>query len=248
MKNSVGHAPPGRARRSKATGAGQNGSPGGDKLFCPAISAKTYGNEGLLLKQASFDAAVTGMQIEIKALQDALANLDEQAFRKAVDLLVSCDRVMTCASGHSGIAAEKFAHGLCCVDKPAYFMSPAKAIHGGMGGLRKEDCMVMVSRGGKTKELLPIIDICKVKKAKLIALTENMESPLALAADVVVPMKIEREADKYNMQATASYVATIGLFDALTIGVMEETNYQKEEFALIHPGGAVGERLNHKSV
>ena len=200
------------------------------------------------MRQASFDAAVEALRIETKAMADVLENLDEAAFRKAVDALVNCDRVLTCASGHSGIAAEKFAHGLSCVNKPAYFMSPAKAVHGGTGGLRKEDCLVMVSRGGKTSELLPIISICKAKGATLIALTENLESPLAQSADVVVPMKIEKEADKYNMQATSSYVATIGLFDALTIAVMEETDYQKEEFAVIHPGGAVGARLNNKQI
>ena len=71
-----------------------------------------------------------------------------------------------------------------------------------------------------------------------------MDSPIAKQSDIVLPMHIEKESDKYNMQATSSYIATIALFDALICAVMEKTEYKKEQFALIHPGGAVGERLN----
>ncbi|MHB1421450.1 MAG: SIS domain-containing protein [Bacillota bacterium] len=104
--------------------------------------------------------------------------------------------------------------------------------------------MVMVSRGGKTAELLPIIDVCNKKGATLIAVTENLDSPLSQKADIVLSLRIEREADKYNMMATASYVATIALFDALLVALMEQTGYEKQQFALNHPGGAVGEYLN----
>ena len=93
-------------------------------------------------------------------------------------------------------------------------------------------------------ELLPIISVCNKKGATLIAVTENMEGTLAKCADIILPLKIERESDKYNYMATASYVATIGIFDALLAALMEETDYQREMFGLIHPGGAVGEMLN----
>ena len=91
---------------------------------------------------------------------------------------------------------------------------------------------------------MPVIDVCRKRGSTLIALTENLESPLAKQADIVLQMQIERESDKYNYMATASYVATIAIFDALLVALMEETNYQREQFALIHPGGAVGEMLN----
>ena len=125
-------------------------------------------------------------------------------------------------------------------------MSPAEAVHGGLGVVTDEDCVIMVSRGGKTVELLPIIDVVKKKGAKLIAVTENLSSPLADNADFIIKMQIEKESDKYNMMATASYVATIAIFDALLAAIMELTGYKKEQFGLIHPGGAVGERLNKK--
>jgi D-arabinose 5-phosphate isomerase GutQ len=206
---------------------------------------KDYHNERMIeMKEQSLKLAMESMQIESKAIADIADYLDIDAFKKAVEVLCSCNKILTCASGTSGIAAEKFAHSLCCIERPAFFLSPAKAVHGGLGGLKKEDAMVMISRGGKTVELLPIIDVCNKKGATLIAITENMESPLAKKADIIVPLKIERESDKYNVMATASFVATIGLFDAMLAAIMEETDYQLEQFGLIHPGGAVGAFLN----
>ena len=155
---------------------------------------------------------------------------------------------MTCASGSSGIAAKKFAHSLCCIERGAMFMPPCEAVHGGLGGLKREDALVMVSRGGKTAELLPIIDVCRRKGAALIAVTENLDSPLAHNADIVLALHIGRESDKYNFMATSSFVATIALFDALLAALIEETDYTREMFGLIHPGGAVGAMLKKETI
>jgi len=198
------------------------------------------------MKKESQTAAVNSIDIESKAVAELKEYLDLDAFAKAVDSLASCNRIMTCASGSSGIAAKKFAHSLCCIELNAMFMPPCEAVHGGLGGLKKGDVMVMVSRGGKTAELLPIISVCNKKGAILIAVTENLYSPLAQCADIVVPLKIEKESDKLGLMATSSYIATIALFDAMLAALIEETGYTKEQFALIHPGGAVGEMLNKK--
>ena len=104
--------------------------------------------------------------------------------------------------------------------------------------------MVFASRGGKTKELLPIIDICKKKKISIIAITENLESPLALSADVVLKQYVNRETDKYNCQGTTSSTSLCMIFHVLQTALIEETDFQNEQFAVVHPGGAVGERLN----
>lgn len=196
------------------------------------------------MKKESLNAALESIKTEAKAVSDILDYFDEESFGKAVELLKNANNIMTCASGSSGIAAKKFAHTLCCIEQTARFMPPCEAVHGGLGGLKKGDVMVMVSRGGKTAELLPIIDVCNKKGATLIAVTENRDSYLAQHSDLILPMKIERESDKYNMQATASFVMTIALFDALICALMEETGYTRDMFGLIHPGGAVGARLN----
>ncbi len=196
------------------------------------------------MKEISLQRAIESLEIETKAVADVLATLDKDAFAAAVDMLAKADRIITSASGSSGVAAKKFAHTLCCVERPAQFLPPCEAMHGGLGAVQKGNVVVLVSRGGKTAELLPVLSVALEKEAKIIGVTENMDSPIAKHSDVVLPMHIEKESDKYNMQATASFVATIALFDALICAVMEETDYQKEQFALIHPGGAVGERLN----
>ena len=104
--------------------------------------------------------------------------------------------------------------------------------------------MVLASRGGKTKELIQILEICKKKGVKVITVTENMESELAVKADVVLKQYVNRETDKYNSQGTTSSTALAVIFHVLQTALIEETGYKNEQFALIHPGGAVGERLN----
>lgn len=188
--------------------------------------------------------AKKSLHIESKAIADILDYLDEESFYKAVKVLSTCPKIITCASGSSGIATKKFSHSLNCIERNAQFMSPALAIHGGLGCVKKGDAVVMVSRGGKTAELLPIIDVCNKKEAILIGITENLNSPLAEKSQVVVPMKIERESDPLNIMATSSFVITIAIFDAFLAAIMEATHYKLEQFALIHPGGAVGNRLN----
>ena len=106
--------------------------------------------------------------------------------------------------------------------------------------------MVFASRGGKTGELLPIMDICKKKGVTIITVTENTESPLALGADIVLKQHVNRETDKYNSQGTTSTTALCVIFHALQAALIEVTGYKNEQFAVIHPGGAVGERLNLK--
>ncbi len=192
----------------------------------------------------SFQMAISSLEIESKAISDIIDYLDKESFLKAVEVLSSCPKIITCASGSSGIAAKKFAHSLCCIERNAQFLSPAEAIHGGMGCMKKGDAVVMVSRGGKTAELLPIIEVCNKKEVILIGVTENLSAPLAKNSQIVVPMKIEKESDGLNVMATASFVATIAIFDAMLASIMEITRYSLEQFALIHPGGAVGSRLN----
>ena len=197
------------------------------------------------MKNSSFHLAKKSLKIESRTISDILNYLNVESFGSAVMALCTCPKIITCASGSSGIAAKKFAHSLCCIERNAQFLSPAEALHGGMGCIKKGDAVVMVSRGGKTVELLPIIDVSNKKEAVLIAITENLDSPLAKKAQFVVPLKIEKESDKYNVMATASFIATVAIFDAMLVAIMEETDYRLEQFSLIHPGGAVGKMLGN---
>ena len=198
------------------------------------------------MKKESLEAAKNAYKIESDCLLGMLDYFDEEAFAKAVALLKDATRIGTCGCGHSGIMCQHFSHLLCCIERPSRFISPAEAVHGATGFLQEGDVMVFASRGGKTKELLPILDICKQKKVSVITITENMESPLAEGADVVLKQYVNRETDKYNAQGTTSSTALCMIFHTLQTALIEETDYQNEQFALIHPGGAVGERLNKK--
>ena len=182
--------------------------------------------------------------IEADALREAGQIMDMQEFGRAVQALKSAPRIAASGCGHSGIACRHFAHLMCCIERPARFISPAEAVHGATGYVQAGDVLVLVSRGGKTAEILPIADIARRKGAVVISLTEALDSPLADLSDIVLPMRISRETDKYNSQGTTSFAVTNAIFDALQAALIEETGYRNEQFAVIHPGGAVGERLN----
>ncbi len=191
-------------------------------------------------------AAQNAFVIEAAEINRAKEVMDWSAFEKAVDVLAKAERIGTAGCGHSGICCNHFAHLLCCIERPARFISPAEAVHGAMGFIQKGDVMVLASRGGKTAELIPIMNIARTKGATIISVTEKMDSPLAQGADIVLPMRVDFETDKFNSQGTSSFVALSAVFDALQAALIEETGYVNEQFALIHPAGAVGERLNKK--
>ncbi len=196
------------------------------------------------MKETSLKQAKAVYQIEKECIENMEKYFDEEVFDKAIELLKNATRIGTAGCGHSGIICQHFAHLLCCIERPARFISPAEAVHGATGYLQEGDVMVFASRGGKTKELLPILDICKKKGVKVITVTENMESPLALGADVVIKQYVNRETDKYNCQGTTSSTSLAVIFHILQTILIEETDFKNEQFAVVHPGGAVGERLN----
>ncbi len=198
------------------------------------------------MKHEALKAAKDAYIIEKECLEEMLDYFDEAAFSDAVELLKNAERIGASGCGHSGIICQHFCHLMCCIERPARFISPAEAVHGATGYLQEGDVCLFASRGGKTAELLPIVDICKRKNVKIITVTENLESPLAKAADVVIKQHVNRETDKYNAQGTTSTTALCMIFHALQAALIEETDYKNEQFALIHPGGAVGERLNKK--
>ena len=199
-----------------------------------------------MISERAMSAALTAFDIEAECITAMKSYINEEQFSSAVELLSSAARIGAAGCGHSGIACQHFAHLMCCIERPARFISPAEAVHGGSGFLQKDDVMLLASRGGSTKELFPILDICKAKGVKVITVTENLDSYLAKEADVVIKQYVNRETDKYNMQGTTSTTALCMLFHALQTAIIEETDYKSEQFALIHPGGAVGERLNKK--
>lgn len=201
---------------------------------------------GGTLKDSGVQAARQAFLIQSECLKEAFSHIDEAVFAQAVDFLASAPKIAASGCGHTGIACQHFVHLMCCIERPARFISPSEAIHGATGFLQKGDVMLLASRGGKTSELLPILQISKDKGAIVIVATENLESPLARMADIVLKLYVNRETDRHNCQGTTSNTALNALFDALQAAIIEEIDFQVEKFAVVHPGGAVGERLNRR--
>lgn len=182
--------------------------------------------------------------IESDCIRDMRAHFEEAAFTHAVRLLMSAERIGTSGCGHSGFVCQHLAHLLCCIERPARFISPAEALHGAMGFLKAGDVMILASRGGKTAELLPMLDICKQKAISVIVITANTSSVLAKGADVVLKQYVNRETDRDNAQGTTSTTSLYVMCHLLQTALIELTGYSRQQFAVNHPGGAVGERLN----
>lgn len=188
------------------------------------------------------------LTMEAEAVSRLAQELDREAVPAAAKALMDCKgKVILSGCGTSAMAAKKIAHSLNCIEIPALFLSPSDAVHGGLGVLQKEDILILISKGGGTQELVDLIPACKTKGAMLIGVSENPESKIARSADLYLKVKVEREPCRFNMLATASTLAVIATFDAICIALMQMTGYTREQFAVIHPGGAVGERLlNHQ--
>lgn len=190
--------------------------------------------------------AMNAFAIESESLLKTREVIDEGEFARAVEALAKAERIASAGCGHTGIACQHFSHLMCCIERPARFISPAEAVHGGLGFLQSGDVILLASRGGKTDELLPIADVCHAKGVTVIGVTENLNSPLAEKSDIVLAMAVTRECDKYNCQGTTSFAVTCAIFDALQCAVLDYTGFKNEKFAVIHPGGAVGKRLNQQ--
>ncbi len=195
-------------------------------------------------------------EIWAKALQvwqtgsDSIKNLsrtvERPEFYECVKVLADCKgRIIVTGAGTSAMAARKIAHSLSCIERPAFFLSPTDAVHGGLGSVQGSDIAILISKGGNTTEMINIIPALKKKKVFIIGVTEDRKSALARHSDLVLGIKVDKEADDFNMLATTSTLAVIAAFDAICICLMSYTKYTKEQFAVIHPGGAVGEKLLH---
>ena len=200
------------------------------------------------MKTTGIRIAKQAFQIQSDCLKDAFSHVDENEFARAVDALAGAARIGASGCGHTGIACQHFVHLMCCMERPARFIYPSEAVHGGTGFLQKGDVMLLASRGGKTSELLPILEICKTKAVTVIVMTENTGSQLAQGADIVLKLYITRETDPNSCQGTTSNTVINVLFDALQAALIEEIGFEVEGFALVHPGGAVGERLNKRQL
>ncbi|CAM8665373.1 GutQ Predicted sugar phosphate isomerase involved in capsule formation [Oxalobacteraceae bacterium] len=180
----------------------------------------------------------------ILALKDRLSNSPDDAFARAVALLLGCGgRVVVSGMGKSGHIARKIAATLASTGTPALFVHPAEAAHGDLGMVTEADAVIAISNSGESDELLAIVPVIKRIGAKLISMTGRPQSTLATLADVHLDIGVAREACPLNLAPTASTTATLAMGDALAVALLDARGFREEDFARSHPGGSLGRRL-----
>ncbi len=183
------------------------------------------------------------IRVEGEALLSLADSLDED-FVRSVDLILSSHgRVVVTGMGKSGIICQKIASTLASTGTPAFFLHPAEGIHGDLGMIMKGDVVIAVSNSGETEEVLRILPVIRRIGAKLIAMSGNRESTLAKSADVFLEIAVKEEACPLGLAPTASTTATLAMGDALAVALLVERGFSAEDFALFHPGGALGKKL-----
>lgn len=181
--------------------------------------------------------------VEIEALQSVRESLDG-AFVQAAETILDCrGKVIVTGLGKSGAIARKFAATLSSTGTPAVFLHLAEGIHGDLGVIDSNDIVVGISYSGETGEISGLISTIRRLKVKLIAITGHLDSSLAKAADIAVPVAVPREACPLGLAPTSSTTASLALADALAVVVHQARGFTKEDFAMRHPGGSLGRSL-----
>ena len=183
------------------------------------------------------------LDIEAAAVQALSTRLDDH-FLQALDLILRCEgRVIVSGMGKSGHIARKIAATMSSTGTPAYFVHPGEASHGDLGMVTGSDVFIALSYSGESSELMTIVPILKRQGAKLISMTGNPASSLAVVADVHLNAAVDKEACPMGLAPTASTTASLALGDALAVALLDAKGFNAENFARSHPGGSLGRRL-----
>ena len=183
------------------------------------------------------------LQLEAAAITALIDRLDD-SFDRAVRMLYDCQgRVIVTGMGKSGIISRKVAATLASTGTSAFFLHPAEATHGDLGVIQQNDVLLAVSHSGETPEVLRLLEAIRRIGARIIAITGNPASTLALAADVALDCQVPEEACPLNLVPTASTTAALAMSDALCMTLLVEKGFREEDFAKIHPGGKLGKKL-----
>jgi arabinose-5-phosphate isomerase len=158
-------------------------------------------------------------------------------------LAASKGRVIVTGMGKPGFIAQKVSATMASTGTPSLYLHPAEALHGDLGRITRQDVIVAFSNSGETEEVVRLIPIVKKIGAKLVSVTGNKRSTLALNSDFVLDSSVDSEACPMGLAPTTSTTAMLALGDALSIALLEKKNFKPKDFAMYHPGGSLGKRL-----
>jgi arabinose-5-phosphate isomerase len=191
----------------------------------------------------SLETAKRVLRIEADAIAGLIERLDGR-FDKAVGILFECKgRVVITGLGKSGLIGRKISATFSSTGTPSLFLHAADALHGDLGMLAAGDVMVAISSSGETEELVELLEAVKRLRIPLVALTASPRSTLASASDIVIDIAVKEEACSLNLAPTASIAAALAMGDALAIALLERRGFREEDFAALHPGGRLGNKL-----
>lgn len=191
----------------------------------------------------SIEEAKKVLKIEARAIKNLISTIDRN-FEKAVEIAASCKgRIVVMGMGKSGLVGKKIAATLASTGTPAFFLHPAEGILGDVGMMTEGDLVLALSHSGETEEIEKLLPVIRRMNLKLIAITGKPKSNLAKKSDLIINVKVEKEACPYNLVPTASTTAMLAMGDALAISLLKRKKFKKEDFARLHPGGILGKRL-----
>lgn len=189
------------------------------------------------------EKAIETLEIEAEAVLKLKARIDDE-FEAAVKCILDCKaRVVVTGMGKSGHVGRKIAATFASTGTPAFFMHPAEAFHGDLGMVTENDVVIVISNSGESSEVVNILPIIRRIGAKIIAMSGRRESQLGKNCDYFVDIGVEKEACPLGLAPTASTTATLAMGDAIAVALMSVRNFTSQDFALFHPGGALGRKL-----
>ena len=198
-----------------------------------------------ILAQRVLELGRQTLAIEADAIIALHARLgDDSSFVDAAQLIYAgTGRVVVSGMGKSGHIGRKIAATLSSTGTPAFFMHPGEAAHGDLGMVTANDILIAISNSGESSELLDILPAVKRLGARVIAMTGKPASRLARLADVHLNIAVAKEACTLNLAPTTSTTVTLAMGDALAVALLDVRGFREQDFALSHPGGALGRRL-----
>ena len=177
---------------------------------------------------------------ELQKLSDKIG----PEMNQVVEMIYACrGKLVIMGVGKTGIIGHKIASSLASTGTPAIFVNAAEAMHGDLGMISPDDIALLISNSGSSMEIINIVAPLKKIGCRIIAMTGNPQSPLAREAELMLNVGVEKEACPLGLAPTTSTTATLVMGDALTICLMERRNFKAENYALYHPGGALGRQL-----
>lgn len=205
-------------------------------------------NKEIINEQKIISYARQVIEKEIDGARKVASNIDS-SFVCAVSAILECKgKVVVTGVGKSGHVGKKIAASMASTGTPAFFVHGDEALHGDLGMIEKDDVVIALSNSGETREILNMFPSLKKIGCKIISVTSNPKSTMAINSDIHISIGKHEEADHLNLAPSTSSTATLILGDALALTVSYIKEFEREDFALYHPGGSLGKSLTGKEI